>query len=126
LGFYLPDMRVGEHFLMVLNSVTAAADASPETIGKLKDMYRSSETETVQAFYKQNLIAIYQMFSSGLRGTHEVSKDVLETVQKLEHFLIEEDLKSDELIEVLFHYLEPLPEVPAAALGGAVQFGINQ
>lgn len=126
LGFYLPDMRVGEHFLMVLNSVTAAADASPETIGKLKDMYRSSETETVQAFYKQNLIAIYQMFSSGLRGAHEVSKDVLETVQKLEHFLIEEDLKSDELIEVLFHYLEPLPEVPAAALGGAVQFGINQ
>lgn len=125
-AFYLPDLRAGENFLMALNSVTAAVDVIPETVGKLKDMYRSSEAETVQEFYKRNLIAIYQMFSSGLRGAHDIAEEVLTSVHKLEAFLIEQDLKSDILIEAFFHYLEPLPAVPNAAISGAVQFGINE
>lgn len=125
-GFYLPDLRVSERFLMVLNSITVAMDVHPETIQKLKDMFTTSHAKNGQEFYKQNIIAIYQMFSSGLRGAQEVADDVLEAVQKLEQFLIDQDLKSDELIEVFFHYLKSLPKVPAAAIGGAVQFGIQQ
>lgn len=126
LGFYLPDLRISDRFLMVLNSVTTAVDINPETVEKLKNMYSSSRTDNEQNFYKQNIIPVYQMFSSGLRGAQEVPDDVLKTVEGLEQFLIKQDLKSDDLIETLFHYLKPLPEVPAAAIGGAVLFAINQ
>lgn len=126
LGFYLPDKRRGEDFLMALNSITAAVDVSPETVDKLKEMYRTSVAATAQAFYRANLVTIYQMFSSGLRSTHEVSEEVLKAVQGLEEFLIEQDLKSDLLIETLFHYLEPLSSVPEAAIAGAAEFGMSQ
>ncbi|PKH08632.1 SEC-C metal-binding domain-containing protein [Planomicrobium sp. MB-3u-38] len=126
LGFYLPDHRISDRFVMALNSVTTAVDVNPETVEKLKNMYSTSQTDNEQQFYKQNIISVYQMFSSGLRGAQEVRDGVLKSVEQLEQFLIEQDLKSDDLIETFFHYLKPLPEVQAAAIGGAVLFGINQ
>lgn len=126
LGFYLPDARMNDRFLMTLNSITVTVETKTETIGKLKDMYSTSETTSSQEFYRRNLIPIYQMFSSGIRSRHEVSEDVLETVRSLELFMIEHDLKSDELIETFFHHIEPLPSVPEAAIAGAIQFSIEQ
>lgn len=126
LGFYLPDVRADEHFLMVLNSVTTAVDVTAETIEKLNNMFSTSQADNEQAFYKQNIITIYQMFSSGLRSAQEVPDELLESVERLEQFMVEQDLKSDDLIESFFHYLKPLPVVPSAAIGGAVQFGIDQ
>lgn len=126
MGFYLPDVRINNRYLMVLNSVTISADVNTETVEKLKNMFNSSSEKDEQLFYKKNIITIYQMFSSGLRGAQEVRDGVLKSVEQLEQFLIEQDLKSDDLIETFFHYLKPLPEVQAAAIGGAVLFGINQ
>ncbi|ANU10614.1 hypothetical protein A1A1_09086 [Planococcus antarcticus DSM 14505] len=124
-GFYLPDVRVGNQFLMVLNSLTVAVDVNDGSISKLKEMYESSELSTVPDFYKYNILAVYQILSSGLLGAEQVSSTVLEKVEELENFLIEHDLKSDELIEVFFHYLEPLAEIPKEAIAGAIQFAID-
>ncbi|WP_019415048.1 SEC-C metal-binding domain-containing protein [Paenisporosarcina sp. TG20] len=124
IGFYLPDIIHSDR-LMVLNSVTVAVEVKEEAIQKLSDMYRSSEIDTVQGFYRENIITLYQLFSTGLSASHYVSSEVIEAVNALEQFLIEEDLKSDELIEGFFHYLELQPNVPNAAIAGAVQFGID-
>ncbi|RNF41183.1 tetratricopeptide repeat protein [Planococcus salinus] len=126
IGFYLPDVRISPQFVMALNSVTAVVEPKPETIQKMKDMYQSSEATEAQEFYRNNALSVYKQFSSGIRSTEQVPPEVLETVQSLEQFLIEHDLKSDDLIESFFHYLEPLPEVPKAAIPGAIQFGISQ
>lgn len=126
IGFFLPDNRVASHFLMVLNSVTISAEVKPETVEKLKQMQRSSEAATAEDFYRQNMIAIYQMFSSGLLANQEFDTEVIETVKKLELFLIEEDEKSEVLMETFFHYLAKLPQVPPYALAGAVHFGVKQ
>lgn len=126
MGFYLPDVRISNHFLMVLNSVTTSIEVNPETIEKLKTMFRTSSAKNEQIFYKENIISVYQMFSSGLRGAHEVPPEILESVEQLEKFLIDQDLKSDDLIETFYHYLLSLSHVPTAANGGAIQFGMNQ
>ncbi|WP_281864234.1 tetratricopeptide repeat protein [Planomicrobium okeanokoites] len=126
MGFYLPDVRINNRYLMVLNSVTISADVNTETVEKLKNMFNSSSEKDEQLFYKKNIITIYQMFSSGLRSVHEVPQEILKSVQQLEQFMIDQDLKSDDLIETFFHYLQPLAEVPAAAIGGAIKFGMNQ
>ncbi|ANU28039.1 tetratricopeptide repeat protein [Planococcus versutus] len=124
-GFYLPDVRVGNHFLMVLNSLTIAVDVNDDSISKLKEMYDSSELLTVPDFYKHNILAVYQILSSGLLGAEQVSSTVLEKVEELENFLIEHDLKSDEFIEVFFHHIEPLAKIPQEAIAGAIQFAID-
>lgn len=124
-GFYLPDVRVGNHFLMVLNSLTIAVDVNDDSISKLKEMYDSSELRTVPDFYKHNILAVYQILSSGLLGAEQVSSTVLEKVEELENFLIEHDLKSDEFIEVFFHHIEPLAKIPQEAIAGAIQFAID-
>lgn len=126
IGFYLPFILGGDRILMALNSVTLAIDVKKEPIQKLRDMSRSSEAETVQEFYKRNILTVYQIFSSGLRSNEQVSNEVLEVVNALEQFMIEEDLKSDDLMEGFFHFLELQPTVPKAAIAGAVQFGIEQ
>lgn len=126
LGFYLPDPRKGSRFLMALNSVTAAVDVNRETVQKLKDMHKSSDAQTIQEFYRQNAIAIYQMFSSGLRSAQQTSAEVLAAVQELDQFLIGQDLKSDDLIEAYYHFLEGITEVPPLSTGGAVYFGIRR
>lgn len=125
IGFYLPDLRINQNFLMALNSLTIAVDVTSDTIEKLKGMYRSSEAEQVQRFYKENIFPVYQIFSSGLRSAHAASEDALASIKELEQFFIEQDLKSDELIESFYHYLESLEMVPGSAVAGAVQFGIH-
>lgn len=124
-GFYLPDVRVGSQFLMVLNSLTIAVEVKNDSISKLNEMYESSELSTAPDFYKHNILAVYQILSSGLLGAEQVSSTVLEKVKDLENFLIEHDLKNDELIEVFFHYVEPLAEIPQEAIAGAIQFAID-
>ncbi|MDQ0427218.1 tetratricopeptide (TPR) repeat protein [Planomicrobium stackebrandtii] len=124
-GFYLPDVRIGAHFLMVLNSLTVAVEVEQDSISKLQNMYRSSEAATAQEFYSHNILTVYQLLSSGLIATDKVSSAVLETVQELENFLIAHDLKSDELIEAFFHYAEPLALIPKEAVAGAIQFAIE-
>lgn len=124
-GFYLPDIRNGDNFMMVLNSLTVAVEVNQESIQKLQEMYRSSETASTKEFYSRNMLAVYQILSSGLRSTEQVSSAVLETVEELENFLIAHDLKSDELIEAFFHYAEPLALIPKEAVAGAVQFAID-
>lgn len=124
-GFYLPDVRVGERFLMVLNSLTVAVKVKPESVRKLQEMYQSSETANAKEFYSRNILAVYQLLSSGLLSTEKVAYAVLETVEELENFLIAHDLKSDELIEAFFHYAEPLAMIPKEAVAGAVQFAID-
>lgn len=125
-GFYLPDVRAGNHFMMVLNSLTVAVEVKPESVQKLQEMYQSSETESTKEFYSRNMLAVYQILSSGLLSTGNVSSAVLKTVEELEDFLIAHDLKSDELIEAFFHYAEPLAQIPKEAIAGAVQFAIDQ
>lgn len=124
-GFYLPDVRIGEHFMMVLNSLTVAVKVKPESVRKLQEMYQSSETANAKEFYSRNILAVYQLLSSGLLSTEKVAYAVLETVEELENFLIAHDLKSDELIEAFFHYAEPLAMIPKEAVAGAVQFAID-
>lgn len=124
IGFYLPDTRHSDR-LMVLNSVTVAVEVKEETIQKLSDMYGSSEIDTVQEFYRENIMTLYQLFSNGLSASNTVSSEVIATVNALEQFLIDEDLKSDELIEGFFHFLELQSDVPKAAIAGAIQFGID-
>ena len=124
-GFYLPDIRNGDRFMMILNSLTVAVEVNQESVHKLQKMYQSSETASAQEFYSRNMLAVYQILSSGLLSTEQVSSAVLETVEELENFLIVHDLKSDELIEAFFHYAEPLATIPKEAVAGAIQFAID-
>ena len=117
LGFFVRDIRYGDNFIMPLNSIVIAEKPTEDAAGKLRKLAEKESAKT-------DLISVYQLFGTG-RSAEQTPSSVLETAEKLERALIDADVKSDELMETFFHFLEQGKEVPEAAAAGAMHFGIT-
>ncbi|WP_088006806.1 tetratricopeptide repeat protein [Indiicoccus explosivorum] len=118
LGFFVKDIRYGDDFIMPLNSVVVAEKPTEDALDKLHRLASRGRQ-------RLDLIAVYQLFGTGSRSPEQAPPDFLETAETLERVLVDADVKSDELMETFFHYLEHEGNVPEAAVAGAMQFGIE-
>ncbi|AQQ51927.1 SEC-C metal-binding domain-containing protein [Planococcus lenghuensis] len=120
LGFFVRDIRYGDNFIMPLNSVVIAEKPTQDALDQLQ---RLGDRPTAA---QPDLIAVYQLFGNDSRAAGQASSDVLKAAETLEWALIDADVKSDDLMETFFHFLEHEAGVPEAAVAGGIQFGINQ
>ncbi|MDO3412330.1 SEC-C metal-binding domain-containing protein [Saccharibacillus sp. CPCC 101409] len=133
LGFWIPGPASGEP-MTALNSVVTAEEPEDEPVLRLDKLYRAAGAASVQAFYRANFAAVYEMFgnsdASGAQTAEadELPEEIAEALRRIETFLIRHDVKHDLLMDVTFRFLKRKREKPSSgpAAAAAVRFGLLQ
>ena len=133
LGFWIPGLAPGGA-LSALNSLVLIEDPEDEPVQKLDKLFQESGCGTAADFYRSHIAAVYSTLgegetASGTASTPEAMPEaVMEAIRMLESFLIENDLKHDRLMDVVFRFLKRKREKPGAgtAAAAAVLAGLEQ